>query len=151
KLPRPHPVLLFHVSIVVFVVRSRTGHPNGLGTYLQILNECPVQPFTAVVEIKAQDWKRQRFLHVFGLLDHSLRPLVPDRPTLGPRASQVRVDQAPDEIPCQTAPTVSDAVGLQKPHPTLIPNLTLDRHLLAQQAARPSSVSGSVRSGFAVS
>lgn len=54
---RPHPILLFHVRVVILVIRPGTRQPDGPRTHLQIPNERPIEPFAAVVEIKSDNGK----------------------------------------------------------------------------------------------
>src|SRR2546423_1055863 len=139
------------MRIIIFMIGTRAGDPHRLGSDLQIANERPIEPFAAVVEIEAQNAKRQVFLNVFGLFQHSVRSLVPHCTAFSPTASQVRIGQAPDEIAGQTTAAVSHTISLQESQAPLVPHLALDGYLMAQQAARASAILATTGSGSTIS
>src|SRR4051812_10036378 len=111
------------MGIIVLVVGPRAGHSHRFSSLLEILDERPVEPLAAIIEIKAQDPKREPFLHISGLFEHALGPFVPDGSTFRPGAGQIGVGETPNEVTRQTTAAVSHTVGFQKTHAPLIPNL----------------------------
>ena len=64
ELPHPGPVLLFHMAVIVFVVRPRACEAHRALPLLEVADEVPVEELASIVAIKPEHIKRKRCLHL---------------------------------------------------------------------------------------
>lgn len=128
ELPDMGPVFLFDMGVVVAPVGSGTGKFDGIRVVQKIMSEVVIEELGAVIDMKAQDGKREFGLHIFDLLQNPLCTFVPDGPILRPTGTNVRESDTPDEIAGQRIAAMCDRIGLQKAWLRGVP-LMSDRNL----------------------
>ncbi len=57
------PVLSFHMSIIIFVVFTRSGKLYGSFSVGKILQKTPVEELTAVIRVEPTETERKRLLN----------------------------------------------------------------------------------------
>jgi hypothetical protein len=59
QLSEPHPVLLLHVSVVVFIIGSATGEAHGPLALQKVILQCVIEELAAIVTIEGQKLEGQ--------------------------------------------------------------------------------------------
>src|SRR3989442_15966517 len=98
-----------------------------------------VQELTAIVAIKPQDREGQGLFHVLRGRQHARGNLVPDRPAFSPSAEDIRIREAPNEVPSQTCSAVCHAVSFHITGLFEVPGAGPNGDVRFEQAPRFSS------------
>jgi hypothetical protein len=83
------PVFLFDVSVIVFVVGTASGEPDGLFSLDKVSQEVMVEKLGTVVRIEAEQGEWQGPFDIFDLFQDVRFSFTPDSPLFGPSGGDI--------------------------------------------------------------
>src|SRR5512146_2479520 len=123
------PVFLFHMSVIVLMVRPASGELHGFVSLVKVFHQVPIQELRAVIAIKPKQRERQKIFDILDLLEDLCFAFPPNRSLFGPAGSNIHGVYGVNKIPKETLPTMGDGIGLQESWFFLIPLIGLNGDL----------------------
>ena len=125
------PVLLFDMSIVVFVIGSASGELDGLFSFGKVPLEVIVQELPSVVAIKPEDRERKDCFDMTDLLQDTGFSLSPYGALFGPAGGDIdEIDGVDIHTGCGIA-AMRDGIRFQIARARFIPLIGFDGYLFS--------------------
>src|SRR5512136_569947 len=135
-LPDMGPVFLFHMSVIVLMIRPASGKLHGLVSLVKVPHQMPIQELRAVIAVKSKQRERQRVFDVLDLPQDVCFAFAPDRSLFCPARGNIDGVDGIGELAQERVPTMGDRIGLQESWLGLIPLVGLNGDLFSQEGAR---------------
>src|SRR5512143_2748305 len=129
------PVVLFHMSVIVFMVRSASSKLHGLVSLLKVLDQMPIQELRAIIAVKSEQSKRQAVFDILDLPQDVCFAFAPDRSLFGPARRNIDGVDGIGKLAQEGLPTMGDGIGLQESRLRFIPLVGLNGDLFSQEGA----------------
>src|SRR5512143_414870 len=130
------PVFLFHMSVIVLMVRSASSKLHGLVSLLKVLHQMPIQELRAIIAVKSKQSKRQGVFDILNLSQDVCFAFAPDRALFGPARRNIDGVDRIGKLAQEGLPTMGYGISLQEPRLCFIPLVGFDGDLFSQESAR---------------
>src|SRR5512135_3467379 len=129
------PVFLFHMSVIVLMVRSASSELHGLISLVKVSHQMPIQELRAVIAVKSEQRKRQGVFDILDLPEDVCFAFAPDGSLFGPAGGHIDGVEGIGKLAEETLPTMGDGIGLQESRLGLIPLVGFNGDLFSQEGA----------------
>lgn len=129
------PVFLFHMGVIILVIRSTSGEADGAFSLGKVTKQMVVEKLRSVIAVKSEKTKGQRPLDMVDLFEDAGFSLSPDRPLFAPARRDIDTVKRVGEHPTKRLAAVGHGIGFKKTRTTLIPLAGIDGDMLSQEGS----------------